>query len=289
VASLRRTRLLLKSHSYSMRSYLGLLVKVPFKALKKTWHTGALVWMKRWPRVFEVLFNEPPKKVLKALRVDMLKDWREGDRTKARKEFILWDFGKTTFDLLLIQEEIPEVNWGIGVMMKMRWRAVHWTEWVVKVGIIDPGPQPHGCIVCGGSESEGVEHYLLRCPPWAQYREALIAPILGVSDMDSEKCLPIGMMLLGGRQGCVEAFADGTVTSANAENSGGQMGNRRERDWLVNVAKFVQQTWCLRREMMAKIPPRGKAQTGRPIAEASNLRSADQVGSGESPGSPTSR
>jgi hypothetical protein len=152
--------------------------------------------------------------------------------------------------------------------------------------------EPQPCLVCKGREAEGVEHYLLRCPNWIQWRRQWITPILDSRGMGEsmERSEPVGMMLLGGRQGVRIVFADGTAKQAEVVET---HQKALERDWLVGVARFIQATWCRRDrilreiesmslegrcplrdrvlsniESMSLVPPRGKAQTGRPIANS---------------------
>jgi hypothetical protein len=283
-ASTRRARLLYKSKT--LNTYLGVILEIPFKARKKTWYTNARIWIHRFPKAEDLFnaYNPDPKGALKILRGDMVKKWRKEDKSKARKEYDHWEFGVTNLEILDLQEEFPELNWAVGILLKMRWRTIWWTNRFSRIlGRGQGRGHGHGhgqgqvltreipqeipnCIVCNGNEPEGVEHYLLRCPRWEKMRCDLITPILdtrGVGE-SMDRSYPIGMMLLGGRQGVRQVFTDGTAVKANVETHQGF-----ERDWLVGVAKFIQMTWCIRRQIMTSlIPPRGEAQTGRPIANS---------------------
>jgi hypothetical protein len=58
------------------------------------------------------------------------------------------------------------------------------------------------------------------------------------------------------------------VSNLDEESDDSSRGNEGEsEDWAVRVAQFVQRTWFLG----AHNPPRGEAQTGMAVAEASTL------------------
>jgi hypothetical protein len=175
------------------------------------------------------------------LRNVMLDSWRRKDRSVGWANFDKWELRKTTLLWLLVQEEFPELNWAVEVIIQMRWGAIWWTRRLKKVF-----PQSFGeeefelrCLACGclEGEEEGLNHYFLRCFRWDKWRKEYIIPALEELGYQMGPELD-AYILLGGQ--CDDKGDSGTSIDDYVR--------WQKLNWPVLVAQFVSKTWGLRAE-----------------------------------------
>jgi hypothetical protein len=186
-AAARRARAFVKYPT--LRTWVADLCLTGQNSARRTWHTAAGAWLRRYKVDKEARSVDPKVWYRETLR----STWeRKSTLNKSRgwRMYQARAFGKTSKALLRMSAHHPRLSLGISVLVQCRTETLWTSRRLARAGLLAVD-YLSSCLFCGRNIDcgETVEHYMLDCPRWLSEREEFLANgITGAMRLVAELC-----------------------------------------------------------------------------------------------------